>query len=418
MAQRPTLFYAICGEGMGHATRSWPVIRHLSERYEVHVFAGGRVYEYLVSRVEHLHWIETLALIYENNTVNVGASAKRNLQRLPSLAWSVIKMSSLAVALRPRVLVTDFEGISNKVSMLLRLKTVAFDNQHVLPRTAVRYPARYERDADAARRAIFWTVPFANRYVISTFFHPPVTKPATRLVPPVVRPEVLSLESTWSEQVLVYQTSASNTRLVPVLNQVDAEFVVYGLHREERIGNCQLRTFSEARFLEDLARARAVITNGGHTLITEALALQKPVLSEPVVGQFEQVLNAVYLERLGFGRHVERITPEQVQDFLDNLHLYRDAIVAHYPAADNAAALRALEEAILELSPALREVAAAPTPVAFEQIAVKPLLGPHHTLGAEAADGRGRRPRAPGAGPGKGIEDAVGETVDVTRGSE
>lgn len=378
MARRPVLFFALCGEGMGHATRSWPVIRHFSERYEVHVFAGGRVHEYLVSRVEHLHWIQTLALVYRDNAVDVGASVRTNFSHLPGLVWSVSKFASLAVALRPHVLVTDFEALSTYASIPLRLKTVAFDNQHILRRALVRYPPRYERDARAAARAIFWTIPFANRHVISTFFEAPITRPHTRIVPPIVRPEVLELTPTTSDTVLVYQTSDSNRRLVPVLNQVDAQFVIYGLHREEVIGNCTLRTFSEVRFLEDLARARSVLTNGGHTLITEALALGKPILCEPVVGQFEQVLNALLIDELGYGQLVECLTPEAVRDFLQLEDRFRRTIQERYPPADNATALRGLEEAILELSPLLREVMAPARSEALEQGEVKPLLITHH----------------------------------------
>jgi len=411
--RRPILFLAICGEGMGHATRSWPIVRELSARFEVHVFAGGRVYEYLVSRVEHLHWIQTLALVYRDNKVDVWASFLRNMSHLAHFIWSCTKFVSLAVALRPHVLVTDFEAVSAYMSIPLRLKTVTFDNQHVFSRTGVSYPERYQVDAKALGNAIFWTVPYANRFVISTFFQPPVTRPHTRVVPPIVRPEVLELETSESDIVLVYQTSDSNAHLLDVLNQVDAPFVIYGLGQDKIVGNCTLRTFSEVRFLEDLARARAVITNGGHTLISEALALGKPVLSEPVVGQFEQILNALYIERLGVGRHVERLSPEAVTSFLDELDRFRANLQTSYPAPDNSAAIRGLEEAIFELSPALRElVAAQPSPV-LDQLPVKPLLVAHHPQGAEGSEDRGNGERSP-VGP-RGADEAAG---DVRKGAD
>lgn len=399
MKRRPVLFYAMCGEGMGHATRSWPVIRYLSERYEVHVFAGGRVHEYLVSRVEHLHWFQTLVLIYRNNQVDVAASTRTNFSRFFHFLWSCAKFIYLVLALRPHVLVTDFEAVSAYMSIALRLKSVSFDNQHIFTRTAVRYPPHFERDAKALRRAIFWTIPYANRYVISTFYHPAVTRPHTRVVPPIVRPEVLALMPSVSDTVLVYQTSASNDRLVPTLNQTSGTFVVYGMGRDEVIGNCTLRTFSEVRFLDDLARARAVITNGGHTLLTEALALGKPLLCEPVVGQFEQILNALYVERMGFGRYVERMTAESLEKFLGDVDRYRAAIAENYPAPDNGIALRALEDAVLDLSPALREWALTQSVIQPKQLAVKPLLVAHHLLGRERQqidrDGAGRGAAGP-----------------------
>ena len=398
---------------MGHATRSWPVVQYLSQRYEVHVFAGGRVHEYLVSRVEHLHWIQTMALVYKNNVVDVAASARLNLSKIPQVLWSAGKFSSLALSLRPRVLVTDFEGISTYMAHALGMKVVSFDNQHIFKRTAVQYPQRFQREAAALSKAIFWTVPHAHRYVVSTFFHPHVTRPNTRLVPSIVRPEVLALKPTTSDTVLVYQTSASNTRLIPVLNRVDAKFVVYGLHREEQVGNCSLRSFSEARFLEDLARARAVITNGGHTLISEALALGKPVFSEPVAGQFEQMINAIYIEKLGFGVFSERMTPDQVTDFLQRLPLFARTIAQNYAGADNLHALQTLEQAILELSPALLELqeVSARSLGQVNKPPVEPLLPAHHGVGVKTSQDLGDKlPAAP--------DDAAGQVDGVEDGDE
>ena len=90
--------------------------------------------------------------------------------------------------------------------------------------------------------------------------------------------------------MLVYQTSTSDKRLVPTLNRVQKErFIVYGLRRNAVEGNCVIKDFSEEGFVEDLAQARAVVTNGGLSLIGEALYLGKPVYSVPVLHQFEQL---------------------------------------------------------------------------------------------------------------------------------
>ena len=52
------------------------------------------------------------------------------------------------------------------------------------------------------------------------------------------------------------------------------------------------------------ARARSV-ANGGLSLIGEAVYLGKPIFSVPVRNQYEQVLNARYLEELGYGLGAE-----------------------------------------------------------------------------------------------------------------
>jgi uncharacterized protein (TIGR00661 family) len=130
--------------------------------------------------------------------------------------------------------------------------------------------------------------------------------------------------------VLVYQTSTSDTRLIDELNAVeDQKFVVYGLRKNARRGNCTLKEFSEAGFVEDLAAARAIVTNGGLTLIGEAVYLGKPIYSVPVGNQYEQILNARYLEELGYGLGVHRVEADVLRLFLREAPKYASRIAKH-----------------------------------------------------------------------------------------
>ncbi len=68
------------------------------------------------------------------------------------------------------------------------------------------------------------------------------------------------------------------------------------------------------------------MANGGFTLISESIYLKKPVLSIPVKGQFEQILNAIYLERLGYGEFHEELEKDSVIHFLSKLDSYNDSL--------------------------------------------------------------------------------------------
>ena len=76
-------------------------------------------------------------------------------------------------------------------------------------------------------------------------------------------------------------------------------------------------------FFKELASCEAVITNGGYSLMSEAVSLGKPVLSIPVNKQFEQILNAVYLDKLGYGKFSKSTNREDIVEFLANLGKYR-----------------------------------------------------------------------------------------------
>jgi uncharacterized protein (TIGR00661 family) len=180
----------------------------------------------------------------------------------------------------------------------------------------------HEIDFRLSRAFIRSKLPFCDHYIVTTFFRPEVRKSRTTLVPPILRPEILSAQPSRGEHLLVYQTAEGNTGLTRTLAATGMECRIYGLRRgieEEQVeGNLRFRPFDEAGFIADLASARAVICGGGFTVLGEAVYLRKPTLSTPVQRQFEQVLNARWLERLGYGKYAESLAdPAVVHSFLD-----------------------------------------------------------------------------------------------------
>jgi UDP:flavonoid glycosyltransferase YjiC (YdhE family) len=65
--------------------------------------------------------------------------------------------------------------------------------------------------------------------------------------------------------------------------------------------------------------------------------LGKPVLSVPVDGQFEQVLNARYVAHLGYGAYAPRATAEAVAAFVDGLPGYEQALAGYARAGNDVA---------------------------------------------------------------------------------
>ena len=71
---------------------------------------------------------------------------------------------------------------------------------------------------------------------------------------------------------------------------------------------CAIGRSARTGFIDDLRTARGVIASGGFTLMGEAVYLRRPMLAMPIGGQFEQVLNARYLEAEGYGLGADELT--------------------------------------------------------------------------------------------------------------
>ena len=186
--------------------------------------------------------------------------------------------------------------------------------------------------------------PRANAYLVISFFTAPVRKKNTFLFPPLLRQEILDATPTQGDHVLVYVTSPA-PGLTKLLSSVRCRFIAYGFGREGQDGNIEYKKPSMDGFFADLTSARAIVANSGFSLVTEALHLGKPYLAVPVSHQFEQVFNAYWLEKSGFGTYWEELNKERVESFLYNLPHYREALT-QYPRQGNRALLEKLDSLI------------------------------------------------------------------------
>jgi len=135
--------------------------------------------------------------------------------------------------------------------------------------------------------------------------------------------EKIKDRATDKNYILVYQTSKSNSFILSILSSIKESFIVYGLNQESQFDNVLCRGFNETVFIEDVANCKAIITNGGFSLLAEAVYLKKPILSIPVTGQFEQINNSRAIESLGFGEFHKEFTIKGVESFLSNIEEYK-----------------------------------------------------------------------------------------------
>src|SRR5262249_4410020 len=157
--------------------------------------------------------------------------------------------------------------------------------------------------------------PRANQYLVISFFPAPVKKKNTFLFPPLLRQEILNARPAQGDHVLVYVTSPAPA-LTKLLSGVRAKFIAYGFAREGVEGNITYKKPSMDGFFADLVGAQAIIANSGFSLVTEALHLGKPYLAVPVSHQFEQIFNAYWLEKTGYGAYWKDLNKERVVSFL------------------------------------------------------------------------------------------------------
>jgi uncharacterized protein (TIGR00661 family) len=346
------ILYGVVGEGMGHAMRSRVILEHLvAQEHDVEIIASGRAVDFLAKRFEGVNRIHGLHMVYEENRVRPMKTLWSNvLTGATGVPKNIAAYFDLITSFRPGAVISDFESWTYLYAKTHRLPILSIDNMQIINRTTL--PAEivegHQAEFQLTKAFIKSKLPFCDEYFVTTFFRPEVRKEHTRLFPPILRPEILSANRRSGEHLLVYTTGEGNEGLASTLAKTGFECRIYGMKRdlkdEEVDGNLRYQPFSEGKFIDDLASCRAVIAGGGFTLMGEAVYLHKPMLAVPLARQFEQVLNARYLELEGYGRFAETLDdPKTVHDFLAALPGF-EAKLAGYTQDGNREIERAIDE--------------------------------------------------------------------------
>ncbi len=325
------ILYGVPGEGMGHATRSKVIISHLLKEHDVMIVSSSRAYGFLNKQFPgRVYEIKGLNFVYKDGGIEKLKTFQAILKKSPhDLFENITVYKKIHKEFIPGLVITDFETSTYLYGKYLQIPVIDIDNIQVISRCklGIKIPSEEKFNYNLAKTICRYRVPDCDHYLLSAFFNADIVKENTTFIPPILRDEIINAETVYADHILVYQTSSSQQNLISVLNEAGGEsFIVYGCNVDDVKGNCVLKKFSEDGFIKDLATSKAVITNGGYSLISEAVYLKKPVCSYPIKNQFEQFMNAACIEKLNYGKHLAEFNVKGIMEFLNNLDLYKTNI--------------------------------------------------------------------------------------------
>ena len=343
------ILYGVAGEGFGHAVRSRVLIEQLNKKNKIKIVTSGKGHSYL-KKLFDVEEIDYFRLIYRNNKISILLTLLNNLIKFPIIIVKSLKISKIIQDFRPNIIITDFEPLVAYFAFFKKIPLISVDNQHVLTKGHHKDVARaHYFDALITNFVIRSFIIKPHKHFINSFFDCKLKDKDSILVKPLLREEIINAHTSNKGHILVYQTSKSNKKLIKELQKINKKFIVYGFPRSKKIGNITFKNISEKGFLKDLSSCSGVITNAGSTLMSEALFLKKPILSLPVKRQFEQILNAIYLEKLGYGMFARQTKKEIIEEFIRNIPKFRNKL-KNYKKYDNNKTIRKISDALKPLN--------------------------------------------------------------------
>lgn len=323
------ILYGVSGEGSGHSSRATEMTRHLlSCGHDVKIVSYDRGYRNMSTEFDTIE-IEGLHIVCDNNRVRPLRTLWHNLRRGGRAIRRLQALRRQVRAFQPDCVITDFEPTTAWLAWWLRLPLISLDNQHRMRYMKFRSPARLMVSRWITVLLIRLMVPSPRVALATTYYYGERKNDRIFLFPPILRREVLACRPSTGAHHLVYLTSHFEHLLDLLKTFPERQFVVYGCQRQGDDGNLSFRPFSTDGFLRDLESCQSVLATAGFTLISEAIYLGKPYLAMPMVGQFEQQLNAICLEELGFGVNAHKADRGTLNDFFARLPELQARVAAY-----------------------------------------------------------------------------------------
>ena len=318
------IIYAVAGEGFGHSSRSHLIGQRLIDAGHDCIFVGSQksllyLKQYFGERVKEIFG---LSFAFVDGRIDKSETLKRNLLKLPEGNRQNDELFKKHFEpFGPDLVISDFEPFSAWWAWRNRVPFISIDHEHVLTLCKLEHTRGNWFSRITASVVTECHYVGAVAYIIVNFFDAPLRVDSAVLAPPIIRPVVCSLKAEEGEHILLYSTTGEDEeQLREVLDKFgEQKFYVYGFDKSAEYKNCIFKERSTEGFLADLAGARGVIASAGFSLISECMYLKKKMLLLPLAGQYEQIINAHYVQKLGLGILSDKLDEVILARFLDEL---------------------------------------------------------------------------------------------------
>lgn len=313
------ILFIPCGVGLGHATRTWAIIRKIKKKTEVKIASYGAGYDFFKDKDVEVGKIRGIEYNGGKN-FNLLLTLAKGLNLPFRLVKSHMKLNRLINDFDPDIVFSDSDpsgflaaNLNQKENhMLTNLPIVLFEKEN-LPEP---WKKKYKRQLKMIKMVRDSLLKYGDEIFVPSVKKYHGISQKFSLVNPIVRKErqELSTKEELKQKLGIERdfylvsfpgSDIGKEILKEVLNQLkDLKEYFVVLNSEYNIegkkNNMYFLPFVN-NFLEYLKASEGIISLGGHSTMSEALAYQKPLLSFPIKNHIEQMVNADMLRREKLG---------------------------------------------------------------------------------------------------------------------
>lgn len=307
------LLYAIQGTGNGHISRSKEIIKHLSKMTSVDILVSEKQHEVNIG-FDIKYKLTGLGFVFGKkggidyfNTLKYARPNKflSDVYDLPVEKYDII--------------ISDFEPVTAWACKLKKKPHISLSHQASFLSDKMPRPRKVNHMVELL---IKWyappSVPIGLHFERYDDF----------ILTPVIREEIRNANVKNLGHYTVYLPSFDERYIVDYLKKIDVQWELFSKHYKGEPytdANVTIYPVCNEWFVHSFATCEGILCNSGFETPSEALYLGKKILTVPMKGQYEQLCNAVALNRLGIMTMecIDKTTISRVEEWINSSFVYR-----------------------------------------------------------------------------------------------
>jgi uncharacterized protein (TIGR00661 family) len=298
------IFYAVQATGNGHISRARELYPYLAELGNVDILLSGSNAT-LQPEFPIKYRSQGLSLFYSTCG---GLNYKQTMRNAKFL--SIAKFSNSLPLEEYDLIINDFDFVTAYACWRRKLRSVQFGHQASFQSQNTPRPT----NRSLLGETILKYYGKASDYVGLHF-----RSYDDYIFPPVIKQTIRDAQPADHGHITVYLPAHQRTCIEPILKAINPVPVhwflptVNNVHQED---NVTYFPVSQEHFNESLIHCHGIVTAGGFETPSEALHLNKKLLSIPIQDQYEQQCNAAALALLGI-KVLKDLNEETKSEFFD-----------------------------------------------------------------------------------------------------
>lgn len=312
--------FIVQGEGRGHMTQAISLAEMLrAAGHEVcNVLVGKSVrreipqffFEKIKAPVSSFE-SPNFVVDAKNKKINIGKTIWTNTLMLGTFIKSMKGIHQKVKESQPDVIINFYDLLAGLYSMVYRPKAkyICIGHQYLLNHPDFVFPKGYIVDKMLITINTFFTSIGAHRH-LALSFKPMPDLPAKKInvVPPLLRPEVMSIQPKNENYILGYMLNSGYADDIEKWHRAHPEYDLHFFWDKkdapevlEITHKLHFHKINDVKFLEMMGRCSAFTSTAGFESVCEAMYLGKPIMMVPTYGHFEQLTNAIDAQLAGAG---------------------------------------------------------------------------------------------------------------------